>query len=233
MRARDAVAGLAVLAAIAGFLALGLWQLERRTWKLELIARVEERVHAAPVAPPGPAEWPHVTAASDEYRRVVVTGRFLHDRAVTVQAVTELGAGYWVLTPLATDEVTLLVNRGFVPPERRDPATRPSGLVPGEVTVTGLLRISEPGGGFLRANDPAAGRWYSRDVAAIAAAQGLGGPVAPFFIDADATSNPGGWPVGGLTVVQFRNTHLAYALTWFGLAAGLGVAAVAALRSLR
>ena len=85
------------------------------------------------------------------------------------------------------------------------------------MTVTGLLRASEPGGGFLRANDPARDRWYSRDVAAIARARGLG-EVAPFFIDADATPNPGGYPVGGLTVVAFRNDHLVYALTWFGLA---------------
>jgi surfeit locus 1 family protein len=97
------------------------------------------------------------------------------------------------------------------------------------VTVTGLLRASEPGGGFLRANDPADGRWYSRDVAAIAEAEGVG-PVAPYFIDAGATPNPRGLPVGGLTVVSFRNTHLAYALTWFALAALVVVLTIRATR---
>jgi surfeit locus 1 family protein len=85
------------------------------------------------------------------------------------------------------------------------------------VTVVGLVRLSEPRGGFLRANDPAAGRWYSRDVAAIAAARGIAAP-APYFIDADAGANRPGWPVGGLTVIRFPNSHLAYALTWFALA---------------
>ncbi len=83
--------------------------------------------------------------------------------------------------------------------------------------MTGLLRITEPRGGFLRTNDPAGDRWYSRDIAAIAAARGLSN-VAPYFIDADATPNPDGWPRGGLTIVKFPNSHLVYALTWFGMA---------------
>ena len=99
-----------------------------------------------------------------------------------------------------------------------------------ETTVVGLLRLSEPDGGFLRANDPAGDRWFSRDVAGIAKARGLSGPVAPYFIDADATPNPGGWPRGGLTVVRFANSHLIYALTWFGLAIVLAGFYVALLR---
>ena len=230
MTRRDLAAVTAIVAVIAVFVALGVWQLERRAWKLDLIARVETRVNAPAETPPGPGGWREVSAARDEYRRVEVEGRFLHEHEVTVQAVTELGGGYWVLTPLVTSDATVLVNRGFVPVERRDPSSRPSGQVPGEVTVTGLLRLTEPGGGFLRDNDPEAGRWYSRDVAAIAAAQGLGGALAPYFIDADATPNPGGLPVGGLTVVKFRNTHLSYALTWFALAAGLALATALARR---
>jgi surfeit locus 1 family protein len=111
----------------------------------------------------------------------------------------------------------VLINRGFVPPERRDQATRLEGNPAGVVSITGLLRMTEPNGGFLRNNDPAGDRWYSRDVEAIAAARGLPGS-APFFIDADATPNPGSYPQGGLTVVKFHNNHLIYALTWFGLA---------------
>ena len=117
---------------------------------------------------------------------------------------------------------------------------RPTGAGPrtaaasgtGEVSVTGLLRISEPGGGFLRDNAPADDRWYSRDVAAIAQARGLDGPVAPYFIDAERPG-PAGYPVGGLTVIAFRNEHLVYALTWFGLALLVLVAAVVVARDER
>ncbi|MEK9284807.1 MULTISPECIES: SURF1 family protein [unclassified Bradyrhizobium] len=206
------------LAAFALLIALGVWQIERRAWKLALIDRVEQRVHAAAQPIPSPAAWPTVSAANDEYRHVAVTGRFLHDRETLVQAVTEEGAGYWVLTPLRREDGTLvLINRGFVPAERRDASTRQDGNPESTVEITGLLRMTEPKGGFLRNNDPVHDRWYSRDVAAIAAARGMH-DVAPFFIDADAAPRAGGGPIGGLTVIRFPNNHLIYALTWFALA---------------
>ena len=215
---------LAGLLVAAGLAALGTWQVQRRAWKLDLIARVEARVHAAPVPAPGPAAWPGVSDADDSYRHVRVAGRFLHDEATLVQALTELGSGSWALVPLRTSEgFTVLVNRGFVPSEKRDPAywRAPEG----PVAVTGLMRMSEPGGAFLRANDPATDRWTSRDVAMIAKARGLEtglaigpGEVAPYFIDAGAEGDGRRLPVGGLTVIAFRNHHLIYAITWYVLA---------------
>ncbi len=223
--------GVLTLAGIVGLTVLGVWQVERRAWKLDLIQRVEERVHAAPVPAPGPAAWPTVGAATDEYRRVTATGTYLNDRETLVQAVTDLGGGFWVLTPFRTDEgFTVLVNRGFVPADRRDPNSRAAGRIEGETRVSGLLRLTEPNGAFLRANDPAGDRWYSRDVAAIAEARGLS-DVAPYFIDADGKPNDGGYPVGGLTVIRFPNNHLVYALTWFALDLMLIAAAVYLVRS--
>jgi surfeit locus 1 family protein len=120
-----AVAGTLAILLFVTFVALGTWQLKRRVWKLDLIARVEQRVHAPPVAAPGPAEWPKVSAATDEYRHVTVTGTFLDDSQTLVQAVTDLGAGYWVLTPLrAADGSIVLVNRGFIPADDRDRIAR-------------------------------------------------------------------------------------------------------------
>jgi surfeit locus 1 family protein len=208
------------------FVLLGAWQVQRRAWKLDLIAKVEQRLHAEPTPAPGPDAWPAISR-DDAYRRVRLSGVFDHDAETLVQAVTEKGPGFWVLTPLKTDRgFTVLVNRGFVPTERKAALTRSAGNPAGPVTVAGLLRVTEPRGGFLRANGQ--GRWYSRDVQAIAAAHHLS-QTAPYFVDADAAPNPGGWPLGGLTVVRFPNSHLVYALTWFGLAlltsgAGLYVA---------
>ena len=210
-------------AAAAGFVALGAWQVERLGWKQALIARVDARIHAAPVAAPGAGEWAGLDRQNAEYRRIQAQGRFDAARQVTVAATTELGAGYWVLTPLRrADGAWLLVNRGFVPPEQRTAIDPPGGAV----QVVGLLRLTEPGGSLLRDNVPAQGRWYSRDVQAIAAALGLEGPVAPYFVDAQSIDGAtGGWPRPGLTVVQFPNNHLGYALTWFALAAGAIAAA--------
>jgi surfeit locus 1 family protein len=202
--------------AFVGFCLLGVWQVKRLAWKLDLIERVESRIHAEPVA--APRDWNSVSVERDEYRRIRVEGRYLPDRDTRVDALTERGAGDWILTPLHTaDGNTVLVNRGFVPDDARA-ATAPGG----DVVVTGLLRISEPHGRILRANMPAQDRWFSRDVQAIAAKRKLRN-VAPYFVDAEFDAGAPGacmecWPRGGMTVVSFRNNHLQYALTWFALA---------------
>jgi surfeit locus 1 family protein len=229
--ARVLLSALALLLIVL-FAGLGTWQVKRLQWKLDLIARVDARVHAAPAAPPTSARWQRVTAESDEYRRVQVSGTYLFDYTTAVQALTEQGGGYWLMTPLCTaGGHIILVNRGFIPAtpgERTRYAPRKSEGYPcaansgGAVQLVGLLRISEPKGFFLRTNDPAANRWYARDVPAIAAARGLPATLtAPYFIDAAAGQNPAGspdQPQGGLTVVSFHNSHLAYAATWYALA---------------
>ncbi|MFB0873697.1 MULTISPECIES: SURF1 family protein [unclassified Sphingobium] len=194
------------LVLFVGFCALGVWQVQRLAWKRDLIARVDARIHAAPVPAPASA------TKMDEYRRIAATGSFLHDKAALVQASTVRGPGYWVLTPLRRADGTILfINRGFVP-DRRTAYDRPQG----QVRIIGLLRLTEPGGGFLRANDPRADRWYSRDIAAIAGSRSIA--AAHYFIDAQASASPG-YPIGGLTVVRFPDNHLHYAITWFALAA--------------
>jgi surfeit locus 1 family protein len=217
--------GTVVLAA-ALLLALGIWQVERRAWKLDLIQQIDQRVDAPVVDTPGPAAWPSITAATDAYRHVRASGEWLRDKDTRVQAVTAQGAGQWLLTPLRTDAgFIVLINRGFVAADGK--AALPA--LPPRAEITGLLRITEPKGGFLRANDPAADRWFSRDVAAIAQARELG-EVAPYFIDAAADpAQP--VPVGGLTVISLPNNHLVYAATWFVLAGMVGAFAVRLWRS--
>ena len=207
--------------AFAVFVALGVWQVQRLAWKEALISRVEQHRHAKPLPAPTAGSWGQLTREADEYRRVSVQGRVDPLKSTLVAATTELGAGYWVLTPLRRDDGSwLLVNRGFVPLDQREQVLSADAAPAGEQSLTGLLRFSEPAGGFLRRNDPAAGRWYSRDVAAIAAAQHLDSGVAPYFVDQSAPhAGSREWPRAGLTVVHFSNNHRIYAATWFALAA--------------
>lgn len=215
----------------AALAALGTWQVQRLAWKRDLITRVDERVHAVPMPAPAAADWGKINAADDEYRRVTAVGTLANDKETLVYASTALGPGYWVMTPLMlADGTDILINRGFVPTDRRDPASRREGELPGKVEITGLIRMTEPKGSLLQSNDVAADRWYSRDVAAIAQKRGVNA-AAPYFIDADATPNPGGLPVGGLTVIHFPNNHLVYAVTWYGLAAMVLALLVFILRS--
>lgn len=208
----------AVSLSIIGLILLGNWQLRRLDWKLALIERIESRVSAAATIAPKINDWPSITRKADEYRHITIQGRFLHDKEALVWALTEHGNGYWVITPLLTpDSEIVLINRGYVPIEAADTATRESGQINGNITVTGLLRINEPDGITLRKNEPSAEHWYSRDIFAIAQTRELKN-VAPYFVDADDTKNPGGLPVGGLTIIDFRNTHLIYAISWYALA---------------
>ncbi|WP_333677069.1 SURF1 family protein [Dyella sp.] len=210
--------GIFAAALFIGFVSLGNWQVHRLAWKRALITRVDARVHAPPIAPPTREQWPAITAEKDEYLHVRLNGVFLHDQQTLVWAATDEGSGYWVMTPLReVDGSIVLINRGFAPVDwcGRDGHCAPG--PGGEVTVTGLLRMSEPSG-FFRHNDPVHNNWYTRDIPAIAAARGLH-DVAPYFVDADATQASGTqWPEGGKTVINFPNNHLSYLITWYLLA---------------
>lgn len=221
--ARAARIALIVASALAsiGFLALAAWQFQRLGWKQDLIARVEQQMQAEPVAPPLASA---AISKTDEYRRLRLRGRF-EPREVLVQATTALGGGFWVLAPLRLEDGSaILVNRGFVPPALRAPEQHAA--PDGPVELTGLLRLTETGGGPLRRNAPTEGRWYSRDVAGIAAQLGVADKVAPYFVDEAADpAQPRRWPRPGLTVIRFANNHAVYAATWLALAAMAAAAA--------
>lgn len=206
------------LVAFVGFIALGTWQVERRVWKLDLIERAETRSRAPAVDVPPRSEWPQVTARTHEYLHVKASGRFLHEDVAFVQANTNLGPGFWALVPLRqADDTLIIVNRGFV--EKRE-NYRPGPGADAPLELSGLLRISEPGGSRARQNQPENERWFSRDIEAIGKARGLPAEaLAPYFIDVDYNPATGtAEPVGGLTIISFYNHHLVYALTWYTLA---------------
>lgn len=202
---------------------LGTWQVFRLQWKDDLIARVDARVHAAPIA--APDNWSQITRENSEYLHVVINGKYLYKAQSFSYALTDLGDGYWVMTPMQLEDGKIIyVNRGFVPTANKDAF---AAAAPDNDTVnqrlSGLLRISEPKGAFLRNNIPAQNKWYSRDVAAMAEHAGLH-PVAPYFIDADKNQSSNALPVSGLTQIKFPNNHLQYAITWYVMAILLLVA---------
>ncbi|MER5171031.1 SURF1 family protein [Thioclava kandeliae] len=214
---RLGIATVLAAAFVALFMSLGIWQVHRLHWKLDLIARVDARVAAEPVPAPGPADWAGITREGDEYRHVEVDGTFMNEDEVLIYTPSMFGPGYWVLTPLKRDDGTIvMINRGVVSEEKKSPDSR---VAPeGEQHITGLLRITEDHGYLFSQKDrPEDGVWYRRDIASITKTKGLEN-AAPYFIDQDLT-DPEGFPRGGQTVVKFRNSHLSYAITWFSMAA--------------
>jgi surfeit locus 1 family protein len=197
--------------------ALGAWQIQRLHWKEGLIAQREAALKAAPVAPPQTLS----EARALEYHPVVAGGVFLNDKEILLNAIgPKGGAGFDVLTPLEEAGGRIVfVDRGFVPTGLKDPAKRAAAQPAGAVRIAGLLRLApeQKPNWFVPDNRPERDNWFWVDLPAMGRADGVAN-VAPFYIDADAAPNPGGWPKGGLTLPELPNHHMQYAITWFSLA---------------
>jgi surfeit locus 1 family protein len=212
------------LLAFAVLIALGTWQIQRKSWKEGLIAALTVRLEASPSAPPAPGFWANLDQTGDEYRRVTFSATFDHGKEALVYAAASAfrpdvtGRGYWVFTPARlADGSFVIVNRGFVPDARKDAASRASGQVAGPVEIVGAIRWPDPRNWLSPADDPAHNLWFVRDPKAIAAAKGAN-PVAPFYVEQESPAPPGGLPQPGKLVVNLPNNHLGYAVTWYGLA---------------
>ncbi len=206
--------------AVALMLALGTWQLFRLAEKNAANALRLERANAAAAELPARLDDP----AMLDFRRVKVTGVFRHDRELYLNARSLRGnAGYHVLAPLVRDGAPpVLVSRGWVPYERKKPEARSEGQLAGTVTVEGILRRDARRGWLMPDNDPVRNEWFWYDLPAMASAAGLS-DVAPFYIEATATPVPGGFPLGGQTIVALPSPHLGYAITWYSLAVAFAV----------
>lgn len=215
---------LSALAGLAVLIGLGTWQLERKRWKEDLLAKIETRVHAEPVALQE-AERRARAGADIDYLHVAATGRFHHDKERYLYAPAPAGLAWHVYTPLElADGRVLWVNRGAVPDARKSPATRAVGQVVGERGVRGLVRVPAGRARFAPDNAPGANLWYWPELDAMTTSTFGTQKVAvvPFAVDADAQPQPpGGLPQGGVTRIALPNRHFEYALTWYGLAAAL------------
>jgi len=207
------------LLGFAALIALGTWQIQRLHWKEKLIAERQSAIAAAPVTLPRSLE----AARGLDFHRVSASGTFVREREFYVYATErESGdAGVLVVTPLRLDDgATVMVERGWIPNERR--ARVP--VDPGRVTVDGLLRLPPRGkpGWFVPDNEPARNQWFYIDIAAMARAGGIA-ETLPFYIEAGPTPNPGVYPRGGQANTDLPNNHLQYAITWYALAATLAI----------
>lgn len=223
-RGRSVFTGIVVLVVLAILLSLGTWQVQRLYWKEALIAELADRIHQPPV-PLADMEALKAGGGDVDYRPMQATGRFDHTRERHFLATWQGQSGFDVYTPLVlADGRNLLVNRGFVPYDKKDPQTRAAGQVSEEVTVAGLARarLDAKPSFMVPENDPKKNIFYWKDLDVMASSTGLdAGKVVPFFLDADAKANPGNLPIGGVTLVEMPNSHLQYAVTWYGLAAVL------------
>ncbi|MDA0654160.1 MAG: SURF1 family protein [Proteobacteria bacterium] len=212
---------------VVALLWLGTWQVQRLGWKTAQIELREFNYAQEPVRLP----TRDTQLARAGWRRVFETGAFEHDREFHLWSIRDGAAGYDILTPLQPDQGggPVLVDRGWVPVDRKDPATRTAGQVAGQVTVTGFVRTDlDVPGPYTPDNEPEQNIWYVVDFPAMSARDGTF--YRPAILVAVDTANPGGLPVGAAGLPELRNTHLAYAITWYGLALAAVVIWVLVLR---
>lgn len=212
-------------------LALGGWQLQRMHWKEALLARLEARAAADPVALADAVERftrssedPGVNAA--RFLKVTATGRYRHDAELHLYGIWNKQPGWRVVTPFATEDAVVLIIRGFVPEALKNPDTRRGGQPDGAVGIIGRVRFGEIQGSFIPDNAAPSNQWYWRDLAAMQATAGgiEGKAFLPFFIELEAPDHDAEWPQAApVKAAQLHNRHFTYALTWFGLAGALVV----------
>ncbi len=205
---------------------LGTWQLNRLAWKEALISRVQAGLKSAPLSL-GEIEQKVKTGQDIEYRPTHFEGRFEHASEAHFFITHKGRPGYFVYTPLRlADGRFLWVNRGFVAIENKDAARRAAGQVEGHVSLTGLARTApaQKPNYFVPENDLTKNVFYWKSLAQMIARtkEAADRKYLPFFVDVDdKVANPGNMPLGGVTRITFPNSHLQYALTWFGLAGAL------------
>jgi surfeit locus 1 family protein len=208
---------------LAILIGLGTWQIQRLHWKLDLLAKIHTGLTSIPVPLRdvlSAYDADHLTEA--DYRRVNVRGIFENGEEIFFFTTGPDGDPvYHVITPFLMDDGhTLLIDRGYIPMEMLNSAALKAGDLGGQRIVVGIVRKPGAPGWFTPPMNIATRIVHTRDPATLAKAFGLKN-IYPMFLEADATPNPGGWPVGGVTVVDLPNNHLQYAITWFALALGL------------
>lgn len=227
----------------AAFIALGVWQLQRRTAKHDLVAALTERLAAAPIALPPPAQWAALTPARDEFRRVSFTATYAASPDAMVYSSGSAvrkdasGPGTWAFLParLPSGEI-VVIDAGFVENTMQERGVEDRAvkkLVTGApVTLTGYLRFPEEPGWLTPGENRDKRLWFVRDHLAIASALGWG-TVAPFYIDLEQPAPENGVPRPGPLDVHLKDDHLQYAVTWFALAGAVLIAFAVWLRGRR
>ena len=207
---------------LAVLLYLGLWQVQRHFWKADLLEKLQTRSEAAPksLTPDMVAPGAGLAEALNklEFQRVNVTGEFLHDKELYLLNRSLNGnPGLHVITPLRQlDGGVVLIDRGWVPFEKRNPPERMDGQITGTVTVEGILRLMKGQGSFTLDNEPKKNTWFYWDAAQMVAATG-NDSLSPYYILAAKNESAATFPIGSQWTLDIRNYHIEYAITWLSL----------------
>lgn len=209
--------------------ALGTWQVQRLKWKTDLVEKLKTRTNFQPIELPENLE----DLDTKEYYPIKVRGKFLYDKEfmAAYRSLIKDGKpsdnyfsfgsqsqrGYHIITPfkLADRDLTILVNRGWIPKTMKNSSEIQKTNIQDEQEIVGILRLKERRPPFIPKNRPQQNMWYYRDVDEMAEK----GNASPIYIEMVFNKNLNQYPIGGQTRIELRNEHLSYLLTWYCLSA--------------
>jgi len=195
---------------------LGVWQLQRLTWKLGILAQIDHAEASAAIPlPDRPSQFQKV-AVSGTLRpgAVLLYGADVRDTPQGPQM-----GGQLIQPLLRAGAPPILIDRGWVP-DRSPPGTDTPPAQGGPARIEGYIRLPDHPGPFTPKDDPPRHRAYTLDPHAMAAALGLPS-AAPFTLIAMGPAQDNVYPAPATALPRPPNDHFGYALTWFGLAATL------------
>jgi len=206
-----------VLAASAGMVGLGFWQLarlrERQASNIEIRARLAQPPQTLTAA----------TGELPEYQPVQAQGTYDFAQEIVLKNRAHDGQpGVHVLTPLRLAAGgAVLVDRGWIPyleadAVARTPYQQPTGLV----AVIGIARRSQSRSAPFLPADPTASptgprldAWFWPDIAQIQIQTPY--RLLPFYIELAPVPGAPALPAGGYEVDLSDGPHLSYAIQWF------------------
>ena len=185
------------------FLSLGTWQIIRLNWKLDLITQINNSLANEPVS--------LTQAEKKNFLKIKTSGKIDFNKQIYLYNLNQEGKpGFEVLNPILINEENYLINRGWIPFEKKD--TSEINKINQE-EITGILKIQNKANYFKPANDIEGNYWFTLNRDDIFEYTGKSFSQYIIYLSGDYKI-----PLPIKISADISNNHKKYAITWFSLA---------------
>ncbi len=188
---------------ISIFVALGSWQIVRLNWKLSLISEIENSLKNPPVE--------LAQSNKKNYLKIKTSGSIDLDKQIYLYNLNDNGTpGFEVINPILIDEENFLINRGWIPFEKKN--TEEINFFD-ENNIIGTLKLQGRKNIFKPDNEIEENYWFSLNREDIL--KFTGKEFSEYIIYLDGKYQ---FPKPKKITANISNNHKKYAITWFSLA---------------
>ncbi len=188
---------------ILTLLSLGFWQIYRLNWKLELIEQIENSLKNDPVE--------LFNIEKKNYLRIKTSGDIDFDKQIYLYNLNDAGKpGFEVINPIKIGNEDYLVNRGWIPFEKKD---LPDINLVDQNQIVGTLMLQTKPSPFKPENDIEKNYWFTLDREDILKFTGRNFSEYVIYLNGDYKI-----PKPRVITTKISNNHKKYAITWFSMA---------------